>query len=84
MLVELEQRVLDTIKCVVCCFGTHGDNEYRMTIELMLIFHFNVVNLIKRLKFCMGEWLHKSLTCYVLFKVLQNLFLRKKPTTRLL
>ncbi len=28
-----------------------------MTIELLLFLHFSVVNLIKRLRFCMVEWL---------------------------
>jgi hypothetical protein len=41
-----------------------------MAIELLLFLHFNVVNLIKRLRVCMVEWLHKSLMCYILFKVL--------------
>ncbi len=67
MLVESKQKVLVTIKCIVCCFGNHGDNEDEMTIELLLFLPFNVENLIKRLRFCMVEWLHKSLMCCVLF-----------------
>jgi hypothetical protein len=55
-----------------------------MIVEFLLFLHFSVVNLIKRLRFCMVQWLQKSLMNCVFKKVLHNLSFEKKPTTWLI
>ncbi len=49
-----------------------------MIVEFLLFLHFSMVDLIKRLRFCMVQWLQKSLMNCVFFLSFAKSFFREK------